>query len=362
VIYNFRKKILQFFKHLLKLFPSFGYYPSVHCSFTFYYMNFNTEIKNNAWAAFEKLGQRTNLIISLDPGKADSDSDRLNLSWADNTISLNVEYRTVIKQMPKYVRILKQKEKKGQSGVIFYSNYITPRARKNFIDAGLNYIDSGGNTHIREDSLYIFIAGEKIASGYTESKNNLATVSGSKILSTLLINNNLANNSLREIAKTTKSSLGTVSNVVGVMINQNFIILNNNFKTINTEEALKEWKYNFNTEVKHKINAGRFKIKDQCSIDDIIQGKDSIVIESCGDKKSKGNMIMYTYKTENELRKFMIEDPAGNVFVYRPIWNEDLWYESKNYNKLRSLLEYAEENESEKKVDYSVLSSKFSNE
>ena len=147
--------------------------------------------------------------------------------------------RQAVYQLQHYLR-----EFHGDYGV-FIAPYISPRAAAICQDAGIGYIDFGGNCHISFE--WIYIHKEGYPNSYTRKRylRSLFSPKAERILRVLLTSN-LKDWKVEDLAKEADVSTGLVSNVKKLLADQEWI----NSKTVgfslsDPSSLLEEWSQNY---------------------------------------------------------------------------------------------------------------------
>ena len=152
---------------------------------------------------------------------------------------------------------------------LFVADYINPKMGERLKEAGVQFIDTVGNTYINQKPVYIYIKGNKLEKGLvTEQKlktGKAFQTAGMKVVFSFLQNKALINAPYREIADQAQVALGTVGWVIRDLIAQGFLLEEINKKQRKLADfdlLLNKWVEEYPYKLKQKYKIGRFTTDD----------------------------------------------------------------------------------------------------
>lgn len=125
---------------------------------------------------------------------------------------------------------------------LIIAKYITSEVALELRETGINYLDLAGNCFIKYHDLILYIAGQKV---HKKEKTNQAKAfqeAGIKIIFNLLNNPDNLQLSYRELAELADVSIGSVSNVMNELEEQNFVLRTKLKRVLkNKSKLLERW-------------------------------------------------------------------------------------------------------------------------
>ncbi len=198
------------------------------------YMHPNNDCIYDASAA---LGQLTGLDITI--------KGRLN--EYDNIICINghefaVEAKNELRNENKgFLNArLDELNAKNNRPTLVIAKYIVSDVALELRENGINYLDVAGNCFIKYKELLLYIAGQKV---HKKARTNHAKAfqeAGIKIIFNLLSNPDNLQLSYRELAELADVSIGSVSNIMKELEEQNFILKTKLKRVLKNKAALLE--------------------------------------------------------------------------------------------------------------------------
>ncbi len=142
-----------------------------------------------------------------------------------NGHTFTVESKSELRKENKGFLYVRLDELKSQTKcpTLIIAKYIASDVAFELRENGINYLDSAGNCFIKQQELFLYIVGQKV---HKKEKTNQAKAfqeAGIKIIFNLLNNPDNLNLSYRELAEFAGVSIGSVSNVMNELEEQNFI-------------------------------------------------------------------------------------------------------------------------------------------
>lgn len=104
------------------------------------------------------------------------------------------------------------------------ADYINPNIADILQNEGINYLDTVGNAHIKNNGLFILIKGNKPPAKVVVKVGRAFTATGLKVIYALLVEPKLLNAPYRDIAEAANVALGTVGWVLRDLREQDFVV------------------------------------------------------------------------------------------------------------------------------------------
>ncbi|AEA44933.1 type IV toxin-antitoxin system AbiEi family antitoxin [Fluviicola taffensis] len=217
--------------------------------------------------------------------------------------------------------------------IIFIADYISKDAAQELRINGINYIDTSGNTNIRNGNLYVFIEGQKATQKEKNNQTRAFQEAGVKLLFFLLSEPRNLQLSYREIAENTKISIGSVSNIMSELEDMHFLLKTKKKRLLkNQNELLERWIVAYNDILKPRIFRKKMRFISKHNFKDasILNMTDPCVWGGEPGASIITNYLRpekFTLYTNNELADLsrtleMIPDLEGNVDIYQIFWNQ----------------------------------------
>lgn len=194
----------------------------------------NNDYIYDASIALEKL---TGLCVNVESNRNEYDGI-ININGHTFTVEAKNELRKENKGFL-YARLDELKAKTKRPTLII-AKYITSEVALELRDNGINYLDVAGNCFIKYEELLLHIVGQKV---HKKEKTNQAKAFqevGIKIIFNLLNNPDNLQLSYRELAELADVSIGSVSNIMNELEEQNFILKTKLKRILKNKPALLE--------------------------------------------------------------------------------------------------------------------------
>lgn len=226
-----------------------------------------------------------------------------------------------------------EKHTNKQYPLLIASKYITPNAKKKLKSKGINYIDSFGNAFINLPKLKVYTEQDN-AKPYNNEASVLVTQSGGQILFQLLKNPETVNETYRYIAHISNVSLGSVSNFMKGLIDENFVVKWNNdqkYQLVKKEELLKRWINILNEKIlpAHKIGSYTFSQANRSNWSTQLTHSNMSWAGEPGaamlsNYLNPEKFSLFTALPKQEILKSLklLPDPTGEISIYKPFWVE----------------------------------------
>lgn len=174
---------------------------------------------DQAILSFER---ETGLAVSLDSKQSRPDVDaclRLN--------PFGIKYHVELKRWAQHANIgsLMAQLSKVAEPALLVADYINPNMANRLREADIQFIDVSGNAYLRAENLYIFIKGNRLASGISAPKKTTRAfnTSGLKLIFSFLMAPDLVGETYRNIAAATNVSLGTIGWVLNDLKERGYV-------------------------------------------------------------------------------------------------------------------------------------------
>jgi hypothetical protein len=268
-----------------------------------------------------------------------------------------VEVKSEFRASNKGIILSKLNELKNKTTlpVIVIANYIANEIQDDLKAKGINYIDINGNAFINEPGLFIYISGKKLKKSNQKNHSIAFQEAGIKLIFSLLTEPHLTAYSYRALAGISDISLGSISNIMNELEEQNFIIRTAKGRKLkNIKKLLNRWVIAYNEILKPRIllNRMRFaKTEDYYNWDKIpLQDTEDINLwgaePAAALKTGYLQPEIFTIYTNSvwqsiasELR--LIPDEEGKVEIRQIFWNE-AYYIKREDKVAPPLLIYAD--------------------
>lgn len=210
-----------------------------------------------------------------------------------------------------------------------------PKIKAELRNNNVNYLECNGNAYIKNHNLFLFIDNRKTIKAQKERGNRAFTKTGLKVVFHFLTDNELLNQTQREIAEKTNVALGNIPLIINGLLENNFILkLNKNEYLINDYiELLNKWGDEFAQTLKPVIFKQRFRFQDLNQNWKTLNLDTKKTVwggEPAGDIITNHlrpeNFILYTKETTRDLmlNYRLVPDENGNIWVYDMFWNNTM--------------------------------------
>jgi hypothetical protein len=152
------------------------------------------------------------------------------------------------------------REMRPRRGVLVTS-HVSPRQAEKLRLAGTQFLDAAGNAYLNDPPLYVLITGRRPAEPLPKGKPTRAfTMTGVKMLFTLLCNPKLVGRTYREIAAEASVSLGAVAQVLDDMKKAGHLLETGTGarRLLKREELVRRWVEAYAERLRPKLLLGRY--------------------------------------------------------------------------------------------------------
>ena len=235
--------------------------------------------------------------------------------------------------------------------LIFIAAKIYPTTKNYLREQNLAYLEANGNIYINNNGLMVWIDTNKPFQLGKNKTNRAFTKTGIKTVFHFLLDENLVNQTHREIANTVNIGLGNVNYILNGLKKGGFLIIFNNkqYKLIEKQKLLEKWMEAYKEKLQPDLLIGTFRFLKET---DFTNWKEIPLknMQTCWGGEPAGDLLtnhlrpeeltLYTMETRPELIKNyrLVPDDKGNVRVYKKFWNID----ETNDNVVPPLLVYTD--------------------
>lgn len=143
--------------------------------------------------------------------------------------------------------------------------YLTPELAQQCRHMGLPFLDAAGNAFLREEGLYVLVAGQKPdkAQRYADRPLRAFDKTGLRVVFALLAAPNLMQAPYRDLAKAAGVALGTVSSVLNELRQQGLLVeVEGQRRWIDLERVNQAWTINYPLRLRERLRVRRFAAKE----------------------------------------------------------------------------------------------------
>ncbi|GEP95863.1 type IV toxin-antitoxin system AbiEi family antitoxin [Chitinophaga cymbidii] len=216
--------------------------------------------------------------------------------------------------------------------LIVIAEYIYPNLKKELRKEGIAYLETNGNTYIKDKDIYFWLDGKK-TNPPEEKPGRAFSKTGLRLIFHFLADESLVNMTYREIAKKTGVSFGNINVIMTALRKQGFLIEKDRktFMLVNKKSLLDTWMMAYRDKLKPSLKIATFRfLKD----DEYMQWKKLPLKtgetywggEPAADLLTgylkPGEFTLYTLEKRSDLikRYRLVPDETGNINVYQKFW------------------------------------------
>jgi hypothetical protein len=264
----------------------------------------------------------------------------------------SVEFKVEVKREVLPANIARWAEKLKAPDTLLVARYISNPAKDLLEQQGINYLDTAGNCHIRnEKGIFWHIKGQAIGAKEGETKHRAFNKNGIKLVYALLLNEGLLNEPYRTIADAANIAASTVGDILADLQASKFLLQVNDhqMKLSNKAELLGQWVTAFNQKLKPKLVRGRYRLPvenwQQLDLGSSTFWGGEPAADLLTRYLQPGAWTLYTDLDRKALIKdlHLLPDAKGNVEVCSPFWKTGNTDHVSPYQRtVHPLLVYAE--------------------
>jgi hypothetical protein len=272
----------------------------------------------------------TQLSLSFFPTKESNIDGTLRVSMDKRDEEFTLKFWKEVRKT-QLVEIKKLKDKHSQ--LLIVTERFFPEVKEQLRLWGVAYIDSAGNGNIQTKKIFVFIDGFKQNNLVPTKKDIVFTPAGLQTLYSLLITEDLINQSQRSIAELTGASLGSVNSTIRTLHYLGYLIktTRNRIYWNNKTELIQKWASWYHERYQPMVFVGTFRFAKK----DTYSNWRSLLVENDStfwggepagailtDYFEPEVFTLYTNETTKDLIKNyqLLPDPSGNVKVYTLFW------------------------------------------
>lgn len=297
--------------------------------------------------AIEKLHETAAINVAWENTTAKNCDGYLDITLKNKKIILNAFIRKEMRnhQINQIINIMNDPK-------ILIAERIFPGIKKELRERKIAYLEANGNFYFENQDNLIWIETQKPIPITKEKGNRAFTKTGLKVLFHFLVNDNLINQTYRQIANYTGVGLGNVNNIFTGLKETGFLLKLNQTQFVlnNKKELLQKWATAYKETLQPTLEIGRFHFANEENFThwrnvQLQKGKTWWGGEPAGDLLTNylrpGELTIYTTETRNELMRNyrLIPEPKGDVRVYKKFWNNE---KNDNNEAVTPLLTYVD--------------------
>ncbi|RYU92719.1 type IV toxin-antitoxin system AbiEi family antitoxin [Emticicia agri] len=255
---------------------------------------------------------------------------KLRLKIEDEIFDFNVEIKNELRGhiLPK---IFEFNQKYQPFLLIAYRIY--PEIKKQLREYNIAYIEANGNFYFRDRNKWFWIESNTPLKVEQDNRNRAFTKTGLRVLFEFLNNPQLINQTYRQIAEYTGTSIGNITHIMNGLKEENLILSidKNTFKIQDYQKVLIKWAeaYQYNLKPLLKLGTFRFLKENDFYNWQQVDLKKNITLwgsEPAGDILTNylnpSELTIYTEESRSDLMKNykLVPDANGRVQVYQKFW------------------------------------------
>lgn len=181
----------------------------------------------------------------------------------DSTI---VDFKVAIKKhfsLSALPHLCKQIE--GKENLLLIADYISKPTRQQLKEQRISYLDTSGNAFItNQKGIYIYTETNKATPYFQQKNTSFFSKAGLKVIFQFLLEEQLLNQSYRQIAAHAKVSIDTVGRVIKGLRKEGYLLENTKeqFQLNHKERLIQEWVTFFNRILRPKLKQRIFRTKN----------------------------------------------------------------------------------------------------
>ncbi|MCB0480624.1 MAG: hypothetical protein KDC83_04290 [Flavobacteriales bacterium] len=292
----------------------------------------NNQLLVNEFEATMKASlQRQNLNIKL--GEIRMQENNFDASIEINGHKVLVEIKRAVDPLMANQIIHQSHQITNGLPSLLFASYITPKAKSMLVEAGINYLDGGGNLYLKLPQLSVRDEGHKVAPHTAQYRNRAFAKTGAAVVFQLLMDSNAINDTQRSLAKKAKVSLGSVPLILEELTQAGFVIqLDRHTKKLNNQEKLLlKWADSVYEKILPSHLVGRFVCVGKTALE-LLRENPFDTSTQWGGEPAAALLTHYLRPQEFTLytefhpkalaRKYkLVPSDKGEIAVYQKFWN-----------------------------------------
>jgi len=234
---------------------------------------------------------------------------------------------------------------------ILVAAHIFPKIKEELRKNNVAYLEANGNIFLKNDNNILWIDTAKAIETEKQTGNRAFTKTGLKVLFYFLMDEQNINQTYRQIAEHTGTTIGNINKIINGLKQDGFLLplTKTEYKITNKRELLNKWVEAYEIKLKPTLKVGTFRFVKK---DDFLNWKGMTLKdrdtfwggEAAGELYTKylrpEILTIYTIETRTEIIKNyrLVPDNTGNVQVFEKFWNKN----EMGKNVVPALLAYAD--------------------
>lgn len=242
----------------------------------------------------------------------------------------------VINQVNDFKNSIKQDRK-----ILFVGEYIAKDVADSLIQNNINYLDVSGNCFINADDLKIIIEGRKQVKQKNVNQARAFQEAGLKLILLLLTDKESLEYSYRMLADKANIALGSVSQVMKELEENNYILKSSDKRKLkNIDDLIERWVVAYNDVLKPRLLRKTYKALNLDILRETVINNERYTIFFGGEPAAEKmtnylkplEYIIYSNDDLSLLGKELklIPDNNGNVKIYNTCWDNNIKINLKN--------------------------------
>lgn len=151
--------------------------------------------------------------------------------------------------------------KRNLQQIMVVAEYIYPKLKEELRAEGIAYMETSGNIFIREGNLFLWVDNAKAERTEGAAMGRAFAKTGLKLLFQLLLDEELLNQTYREIAERTGVGFGNINFILTDLKEQGYLIPVNKetFRFTRKKQLLEKWVQAYNDKLKPALEIGTFR-------------------------------------------------------------------------------------------------------
>ena len=149
----------------------------------------------------------------------------------------------------------------GEDGILI-ADYINPNMAQRLKDEGVQFLDTCGNAYINNQKYFIYVKGNKKKSDFylpNRTAGQLFNTVGLKVIFALLNDEELINQTYRDIANRANVALGNLTKIFAELKEEGFLVeIKQTRKLIDKERLFQKWVEHYPYKLKNKMFLGEY--------------------------------------------------------------------------------------------------------
>lgn len=282
-----------------------------------------------------QLESTTAIPVTIESTRKDYDAV-LTIKNIQFTVTAKPEIRTANKGI--VLAQLKELEAKSNRPIIIVAKFIASDIAQELKEKAINYLDVAGNTFIKKDDFFIYVAGQKVQKNKKTNQTRAFQETGIKLIFSLLSNPENIQLSYRELAERTGIAIGSVSNVMKELEELNFILKTDTKRILkNKLELLNRWIVAYHDVLRPRLLKRKMRFVDKGKYNNwsmLLRNQPDNTILWSGEPAAAlltnylkpAIFSIYTTKSWQDCAKLfdMVPDENGDIEILTIFWKQEI--------------------------------------